>query len=160
MAFYDNKNHFLHKHLTFLESIGRQGKNDGFSLLLKEIGIEANGIDWNIDHSTIDWTDTENFHQFFFDYEGNTDQIKKWLWDSPISNYDTLYTWLSWEDPIIKVKVKDFIEHWDDFNLATGWQGLIISTVDGKFFLEFTDDWKYHLNSNFQIKPNSRISKL
>ena len=71
MTFYDNKKHFLHNHLTFLESIGQQGKDDGFTNYLKSIGIKVSGKNWNQDHSTIDWSETENQYQFFFDYEEN-----------------------------------------------------------------------------------------
>lgn len=159
MTFYNNKKHFLHEHLTFLESLGREGKNGGFPDFLEEIGIKTGGDNWNLDHSTIDWNKVENHYQFFFDYEGNENEITEWLNQSPISNYDTMLTWLSWDDPIIRVKTRDFIENWEEFNIARGWQGLILITEDGKHFLEFTDDWKYHLNSNFEIKPGTRKNK-
>lgn len=158
MTFFNNKKHFLHDHLTFLESFGREGKEGGFMDYLNELGINASGKNWNLDHSNIDWTDTENYYQFFFNYEGNENEIKKWIKESSISKYDTLLTWISWEDPIIRVKTKDFIENWQEFNTASGWQGLILTTEDGKYFLEFTDDWKYHLNSNFEIKPSTKVS--
>lgn len=159
MTFYNNKKHFLHERLTFLESIGREGKNGDFTDFLEELGIKTGGDNWNLDHSTIDWTALENHYQFFFDYEGNENEIKEWLTQSPISDYDTLLTWISWEDPIIRVKTKDFIENWEEFNLAGGWQGLILTTEDGKYFLEFTDDWKYHLNSNFEIKQATKKAR-
>lgn len=34
--------------------------------------------------------------------------------------------------------------------------GMVLITSDGRLVLEFTDDFKYNLNSNFQIKPNSK----
>lgn len=159
MTFYDNKKHFLHDHLTFLESIGQQGKDGGFTDYLKSIGIKVSGRNWDLDHSEIDWTEIDNHYQFFFDYEGNENEIKEWLKKSPISDYDTLLTWLSWDDPIIRIKTKDFIENWEEFNIAGGWEGIILTTEDGKYFLEFTDDWKYHLNSNFEIKPRTKKEK-
>lgn len=159
MTFYDDRKHFLHKHLTFLESLEREGKNGGFRDLLEELGIKTGGESWNYDHSTIDWTKIENHYQFFFDYQGNEIEIKEWLKQSPISDYDTLLTWLSWGDPIIRVKTNDFIANWEEFNIASGWEGLIMTTEDGKYFLEFTDDWKHNLNSNFEIKPGTKREK-
>jgi hypothetical protein len=61
---------------------------------------------------------------------------------------------------VIKIKTSDFIANWEEFNLATGGQGLILATEDGNLFLEFTDDWKYHLNSNFEIKPDTNRTAL
>jgi hypothetical protein len=156
MTFYNNKKHFLHDHLTFLEPLGQLGKDGGFADHLKRIGIKISGKNWDIDHSTIDWTDIDNHHQFFFNYEGNEKEIKEWLSQSLISEYDTVLTWLSWDDPIIRVKTKEFIENWEEFNITGGWEGIILTTEDGKCFLEFTDDWKYHLNSNFEIKPGTK----
>ncbi len=159
MGFFNNHKHFLRQHLSFLESTGLEGKEGGFTSYLREIGINAFGKYWNQDHSTIDWGEIENHYQFFFDYEGNQNEIKEWLKGSPIYNYDTLVTWLSWDDPIIRIKTKEFIENWEKFNIASAWEGIILTTEDGKYFLEFTDDWKYHLNSNFEIKPGTKKEK-
>ena len=82
-------------------------------------------------------------------------KLKKWLKKSPISEYDTLLTWLSWKDPIIRIKTTQFIENWEEFKFFRAWKGM-----DGKYYLEFTDDWKYHLNSNFEIKPGTEKIKL
>lgn len=127
-----------------------------FTDFLEDIGIKTGGESWDLDHSTIDWSNIEFYFQFFFGYEGNEIEIKEWLENSPISEYDTLLTWISWDDPIIRIKTKDFIESWEEFNIARCGEGLILTTEDGKYFLEFTDDWKYHLNSNFEIRPGTR----
>lgn len=155
MSIIDNKEHFLREHLTFLESYGKEGKNGGFTQLLEHLGIKTGGQSWNEDHSTIDWTKADNHFQFFFDFENSQDRVREWLNNSVLRQNDTLLTWLSYEDPIIRIKTKDFIENWEEFNVAAGWDGLILTTEDGKYFMEFTDDWKYNLNSNFQIKPSS-----
>jgi len=159
MSILNNKKHFLHEHLTYIESIGKEGRNDGFSKFLEQLGIATGGNSWNDDHSTINWDLSEKHFQFFFDYENNEEQIKNWLKKSPISEYDTLLTWLSWKDPIIRIKTTEFIENWEEFNIARAWQGIIVTTEDGKFYLEFTDDWKFHLNSNFEIKPGTEKIK-
>jgi len=155
MSIINNKKHFLHEHLTFLEPYLQECGKGGFESLLKQLGIKVGGKGWEIDHSTIDWNLADNHFQFSFDYENGT-EIKNWLKKSPIAHYKTLLTWLSWEDPIIRVKTTDFIENWEEFNVARGWEGIILITEDGKYYLEFTDDWKYHLNSNFEIKPGTK----
>jgi hypothetical protein len=156
---FNNDKHFLHKHLSFLESTGVQGKDGGFAKFLSEKGINATGENWDEDHSTINWNKANNHFQFFFDYEGNEQEIKNWLKRSELKNHEYLFTWLSWDDPIIKIKTIDFIDNWEEFNIASGWEGLILTTEDGKLFLEFTDNWKYHLNSNFEINPNIKASR-
>ena len=54
-----------------------------------------------------------------------------------------------------KIKTSEFIREWEWFYIASV-EGMIIITEDGKKILEFTDDYKYHLNSNFEIRPNSK----
>jgi hypothetical protein len=155
MRILTNKKHFLHEHLTFIESVGINGKDGGFNKFLTDLGISNKGENWEIDHSTIDWNKSENHYQFFFDYENNELEIMDWLKKSELSKSEFLYTWLDWNDPIVKVKTADFIQNWNEFYIASV-EGMILTTIDGKNFMEFTDDWKYHLNSNFEIKPNTK----
>ena len=158
MGILNNKKHFLHEHLTFIESVGIHGKHNGFRNFLTELGISNNGENWEIDHSTIDWSKIKNHYQFFFDFENKELEVMNWLNKSELSTFDYLYTWLDWSDPIIKIKTADFIKNWEEFYIASV-EGMILTTTDGTRYLEFTDDWKYHLNSNFEIKPNSKKQK-
>lgn len=158
MGIFTNKKHFLHEHLTFMESTEIDGKNAGQHKFLANLGISNHGSCWDIDHSTVDWDTTENHHQFFFDYVHNETEITEWLNKSELSKSEFLYTWLDWDDPIIKIKTIDFINNWEEFYIASV-QGMVLATTDGKYYLEFTDDWKYHLNSNFEIKPSSLHTK-
>lgn len=155
MEIFENKNHFLHSHLGEMFSTEIEGKNGGFDLFLTELGVINSGENWNEDHSQIDWNKMKNQYQFFFDYIDNEVEIKDWLKKSELSNYEFVFTWLSWEDPIIKIKTKEFIENWEEVYFASV-EGMILTTLDGKLVLEFTDDYKYNLNSNFEIKPNSK----
>ena len=156
MSFYNNEKHFLHEYLTQVESLDMEGGNNGFESYLKNLGIQVDNSQWEIDHSIINWPNTENFHQFYFDFEGSEKEISNWLEESPISKYSNIITWLDYKDPIIRIQTSQFINHWEKLNVACAWSGLIATTEDGKCFLEFTDDWKCHLNSNFQIKPGSK----
>lgn len=150
MAFFSNPKHFLHEHLTFLESTSIFGKTE-FIKWLHSKGINTGGSSWSMDHSTIDWDKTDPHFQFYFDYVGAEVEIAQWLNQSALVQYEFLFTLLDGADPMVKIKTRDFIAHWEEFRLATGGEGLILATEDGKLFLEFTDDWKHHLNSNFSI---------
>lgn len=151
MSFYENPEHFLRKKLTSLESTGIPGRGDEFSRYLTQKGIPTSGSYWPIDHSMIDWDKVDHHHHFTFDYKGNENQIRESLRKSKLTQYKFLETWISWEDPIVRVLTKEFIDNWNDFQIAAN-DGLVLVSEDGKLFLEFTDDWKYHLNSNFKIK--------
>lgn len=149
---YNNKSHFLHNLLSFVESTGIDGAN-GYEKFLRQKGIPVSGQYYDIDHSIIDWGLVKNHYQFYFDYIGNENEIKNWLTQSELNKYEYLYTYTAWGDPIIKIKKIDFIDNWEEFNIAAGWEGLILLTENAELFLELTDDWKHHLNSNFKIHP-------
>ena len=155
MGVFKNKNHFLHKHLTSIQSINVEGKNDGFQNFLTNLGIKNTGENWNEDHSQVNWKEVEAHYQFYFDYINNETEIKNWLQKSELLKYEYVFTWLNWDDPIIKIETKEFIENWEEiYNSSV--EGMIVTTFDGKLILEFTDDYKFNLNSNFEIKPNSK----
>ncbi len=155
MGFFENKNHFLHKHLTNIQSINVDGKNEGFQNFLTNLGINNTGQNWVEDHSQVNWNEVETHYQFYFDYINNETEIKNWLQKSKLLIYEYVFTWLNWDDPIIKIKTKEFIENWEEiYNVSI--EGMVLTTFDGKLILEFTDDYKFNLNSNFEIKPNSK----
>jgi hypothetical protein len=158
MSIINNKIHFLHNHLTEINSIEIDGKNGGFENFLTKLKIKNTGQNWNEDHSQVNWSEIENHYQFFFDFEDNENVIIDWLKKSELIKYEYLITWLNWDDPIVKIKTKEFIENWEEVYIASV-EGMILVTPDGKLILEFTDDFKYNLNSNFEIKPNSKKNK-
>lgn len=135
-----------------MESTGIPGKE--FKNFLDRSGFSCKGEYWDTDYSSIDWNQVENHYQFFFHYVGN-EEIELFLQNSKLAQHEFLYTWLSYEDPIIKIKTTEFIEQWEWFYIASI-EGMIITSEDGTACLEFTNDYKYHLNSNFEIKPNSK----
>jgi len=149
MSFYNNNKHFLHQHLTFLESIDY---DKGFENFLLGLGIPATSANYMQNKTVIDWTKVADQHKFYYDYEGCEEEVKNWLKRSILSSYEFLYTHLSFADPIIKIKTSDFIDKWEEFNLATGWDGLILTTAKGELFLEFAESPR-DLYSNFIINP-------
>lgn len=74
---------------------------------------------------------------------------------SELVKSEYILTWLNWNDPIIKLKTVEFINNWNEVYNASV-EGMVLISLDGKLILEFTDDYKYNLNSNFEIKPNSK----
>ena len=157
MEIFKSKNYFL-KDFKEIFSTGISGKEDGFEKFLRDKKINNSGENWDEDHSQINWKKIEKHYQFFFDYVDNEIEISDWLKESKLSQYEFVFTWLSWEDPIIKVKTTEFIENWNNVYMASV-EGMVLTTSDGKLVLEFTDDYKYNLNSNFEIKPNSLKKK-
>ena len=151
MSIFNNKEHFLHEHLTFLETTDIEGKDSGFNKFLSSLGISNQGNYWDVDHSNLDWDQIQNHHQFDFN-SVSVPELSEWLQHSAIAEHEFLFTWLDWEDPIIKIKTTDFIRKWEYFYNAAI-DGMVLTAIDGVFFMEFTDDWKSHLNSNFIIKP-------
>ena len=140
-----------------MESTGIYGKDGGFNRFLTKLGISNAGEYWNEDHSSVDWNKAKKHYRFFFDDIDNEMEITDWLNKSDLSKSEFLFTWLDYNDPIIKIRTCDFINSWEEFYIASV-EGTIFTTIDGKFYLEFTDDWNFHLNSNFEIKPNTKQS--
>ncbi len=154
MKIFETKNFFL-KDFKEIYSTKIEGKDSGFQNFLNNLKIKNSGENWNEDHSQVDWNVMENHYQFFFDYEDNEVEISDWLMKSELSKYEFVYTWLNFEDPIIMIKTSEFIKNWENVYMASI-EGMILTTFDGKLVLEFTDDYKFNLNSNFEIKPNSK----
>jgi hypothetical protein len=153
MEIFKSTNYFL-KDFKEIFSTGILGKEGGFEKFLNDKKINNSGENWDEDHSQVDWKKIEKHYQFFFDYVDNEIEISDWLKESKLSQYEFVFTWLSWEDPIIRVKTTEFIENWNNVYMASV-EGMVLTTSDGKLVLEFTDDYKYNLNSNFEIKQNS-----
>lgn len=148
------KNFFL-KDFEEIYSTKIEGKNSGFQNFLNNLKIKNSGENWDEDHSQVDWNVMENHYQFFFDYEDNEVEISDWLMKSELSKYEFVYTWLNFEESIIMIKTSEFIKNWENVYMASI-EGMILTTFDGKLVLEFTDDYKFNLNSNFEIKPKSK----
>ncbi|UKN00186.1 hypothetical protein K6119_10625 [Paracrocinitomix mangrovi] len=151
---YNNPKHFLHEHLTFLESTGIEGKNSGFENFFAKKGVQYNK-NWDQERTILDWNGIKKF-QFFYDYEGEENVIREWLRNSELKNFEHLYTWFDYNDPIVKIKTSDLIEYWEEFTIASV-EGLAFVSENGEIFLEFTQSPHYFCISNFEIKSGSAI---
>lgn len=100
----------------------------------------------------IDWELISPKYNFFYDYEGNEDEISCLLKESSINDYEKIYLDIGCNEPLIEINTDAFIDKWDDFIASNGYSGIFVFTSDGRFFMEFTDDAEYQLYSNFIIK--------
>lgn len=110
------------------------------SIPLKELG------------TFIDWGLINPKYNFYYDYEGNEEEVGCWLKNSSINNYEKIYLDIGCNEPLIEINTDVFINKWDDFVASNGYSGIFVFTSDGRFFMEFTDDAEYQLYSNFLIK--------
>jgi hypothetical protein len=145
---------FFLKDIKEIYSTEIRGKYGVFENFLEKLKIKILNGHFRENTSQIDWKNIVNHHQISFYNQENQLEISNWLLNSDLKDYGFLYTWISWEDPIIMIKTSEFIKNWRNVYLAST-DGLILTTYDGKFFIEFTHGDVKILNSNFQIKPNS-----
>jgi len=122
---------------------------------VKDINLKQKLMELNIPirekETVINWELVKPKYNFFYDYIGN-EEISNFLKKSPISNYENVYIYLNYNEPIIEIDTNTFIDKWEDLLSSTGYSGLFVFTNNGNHFLEFTDDSSYQLYSNFPIK--------
>jgi hypothetical protein len=105
-----------------------------------------------IDAETVlNWHQQESY-SFFYDFEGCEYIIEAYLKESSLINSQNLFIEMPADIPVIKVNTLYFISNWYDFIKANNEMGTLISSEDFKYVLEFTDDAKYLLYSNFKIQ--------
>lgn len=100
---YNNPKHFLHKYLNFLESTGIEGKDNGFEKFFENKGVKFNK-NWVNGTTVIDWSLIEPKFKFFYDFEGGENEIQNWLTKSKLTEFEFVYTWFDYNDPIVKIK--------------------------------------------------------
>jgi len=102
-------------------------------------------------NAMFDWSIIKPSFGFFFDFENNETIIKERLGNSELNNTSYIYIETLTNIPIIKTKTDYFIKNWLDFVSANTGMGSFCITEDFKLLMEFTDDYKYFLLSNFSI---------
>jgi hypothetical protein len=144
---------FFLKDINEIYSTEIRGKYGVFENFLEKLKIKVLTGHFHENTSQIDWKNIVNHHKIGYYDQENHLEISNWLMNSVLLEYGFLYTWLSWEEPIIMIKTSEFIKNWHNVYLAST-DGLILTTYDGKYYLEFTHGTAKILNSNFEIKPN------
>lgn len=154
MDIFINNNFFLKdiKEIYSTEILGKYGVFENF---LEKLKIKVSDQHYRESNSIIDWKNELNHFQINFNDQENFKEICDWLLNSELVDYGFLYTWIKWEDPIVMIKTSEFIKNWHNVYLAST-DGLILTTYDGKFYLEFMQGDLKIINSNFQIMPNSK----
>jgi hypothetical protein len=147
-----NPQNILLDNFTSIVSLEISGKENGFAKYLSEKQIPVSNEYWAFDHSFVNWKSVNPFFQFNYDSISEA-QLIEWLSKSRLIEHDHIFTWLDYNDSIIQISTSEFIDNWRALLIYSGWEGMVLTTEKGELFLEFTDDWKTHLNSNFAIKP-------
>ena len=154
MSLINNRNHFLHEKISYIKSTSITPNI--FESYFDQLGFPYSDELWDLEHSTFNWNQVNNHHQFIFDYENNILEIQNWLNNSELVRHEHLYAYIDGADPVVELLTNEFILNWEDFNAASEWQGLWAITTNGELLIEFTDDWCHFLNTNFEVKPNSK----
>jgi hypothetical protein len=106
-------------------------------------------------NALFDWDRIKPSYSFFFDFDNNEDIIRRQLSESKLKNSSFIYIETLSDIPILRTRTEYFIANWIDFIDANAGQGSICITDDFKLLMEFTDDRKYYLFSNFLISQNN-----
>jgi hypothetical protein len=153
MKILQDKDHFLHERVKLELHNGQDFFKtlEGFSIPMLTVAETAD------DNSWINWRRIRDHHVFSYGFEGSDKIISNWLKQSKLAEKQFLLTYVKSNTEVLKVSVNDFISHWDSFNRAGGNAGMVFISDDGELIMEFTDDYKYNLHSNFSIenKPAS-----
>jgi hypothetical protein len=99
-------------------------------------------------HSFINWNLYANKYSFFYDYEGCEDEIQSLLKKSDLINTKSIFMDFGYNNPIIQVETKYFVDNWYDFVKGAQYESTIISE-DATLIMEFIKG--YDLISNFLI---------
>ncbi|RYG52223.1 MAG: hypothetical protein EOO01_06955 [Chitinophagaceae bacterium] len=113
----------------------------------------------NAYNSLFAWDRIQPSFNFFYDFPENENRIKELLNSSLLVSTKWLYVETLSTIPILKVSTRYFIEHWIDFVNANAGQGSYCLSEDKRLLLEFTDDSKYHLFSNFPIHNDLDVER-
>lgn len=136
------------------EIVHDQSKDYKYSLLDKmDFPLSKNLTGLDRKETIIDWKKVANYHSFFFDGENDEDFIRRSLRASDLNEYNHLIIPYRPKEPVVKVKVEDFLKDWEGFVRSTLWE-TIIHTEDLNLIIEISRD--YFMHSNFKIvdKPN------
>lgn len=98
------------------------------------------------------WDKINNSHNFFFKYIDCEIDIITHLYKSKLIEHDIVLVDTAPKMPMIETSAIFFIEHWFDFALANKGMGSFVITKNYELLIEFTDDARYMLYSNFKIK--------
>lgn len=103
------------------------------------------------DNALFDWDAVSSHHVFFYDFPNNEKTIADLFKKSELTKNGDVLIQRQSDLPVIKTGNLYFIENWYDLTRGIVGLGSIVVTENYKLLLEFTDDAKYLLHSNFSI---------
>lgn len=104
------------------------------------------------EETIFNWNEIMPNYSFFFDFEGKEKEIAEQMRNSQLIIYPKVYIETSANTPVIEVDTAYYINNWNDFERANSGMGIFVVTKGFELLMEFTDDAKYLLFSNFKIK--------
>lgn len=102
-------------------------------------------------NSLLDWDVISPHYLCCYDLIEIHKSIDENLIKSDLINSNFLYVETNSKNNIIIVPTNLFVKNWEDFISANQGMGSIILSIDFKYCMEFTDDYKYILHSNFKV---------
>lgn len=106
----------------------------------------------NLYNSVFDWDKIIPHYKFFYDFENNDVVLPELFAKSKLATAEYLLVETSADLPIIKIRTNYFIENCMDFIDVNLGMGSTIVSSDYQFLIEFTDDRKFMLFSNFLVQ--------
>jgi hypothetical protein len=103
------------------------------------------------DNSVFDWESVSVHYSFFYDFPKSEIIISDFLKRSELNGKGNVLIETQADIPVINVCKMYFIENWFDLTNSIVGMGSIVVSDDYKLLMEFTDDAKYLLHSNFSI---------
>ncbi|WP_264559110.1 hypothetical protein [Flavobacterium sp. N2270] len=99
----------------------------------------------------LDWSNIDNSFENYYDFINNETIIRNALIKSQLNKFEKLIIHIEYDAKLIRVNTDFFVNNWSKFNACNGFTGFVVFTDDKKIFLEFSDDSKSLLYSNFKI---------
>lgn len=146
------KNWKLKELKDYIEIIAIDSVNERDSILERlKLPLSEYLTGMNRSETLIDWRKMNDSHRFYFDYENSEKEIIKWLNKSKISKSKKVIITYGWNEPMIKISTKLFIQEWEDLFQSVKYETIIFSE-DYNQIIEVSRD--YYLHSNFKICDN------
>lgn len=113
-------------------------------------------VEKNPDNTRLNWQPIVPCYKFFYDYLGSEHEIGEYLKNSKLMDSKQVLIESRADNPIILTSTDYFIANWYELTESLVGMGCLVVSEDYEYLMEFTDDAKYLLYSNFRIKNSQR----
>lgn len=144
------KHWLIDKHKNNIEILNLSSKELRFNI--HRSGLYEMADEGNTYNSVFKWDSIIPSYSFFYDFEGIEEALPMFFHKSLLCAQKDILVETSSELPILRMTTSYFSDNCMDFIDANHGMGSIAITGNEKLLLEFTDDCKHMLFSNFKIK--------